>query len=116
MRQSIGTNIGHPTSTDPLSAWYRIVTGAGSPIGIGRSLVIKLVQSGAAAVYACDLNMNSIPSLQEECRKIRSDTIVEGRLLDVSSEQQTLAVVKEITRKHGRFDFYMANAGFANYR
>ncbi|KAF2768271.1 3-oxoacyl-reductase-like protein [Teratosphaeria nubilosa] len=93
-----------------------LVTGAGSPMGIGRSLVIKLVESGAAAVYACDLNMGSIASLQEECKVIRSDSVVEGRVLDVSSEQQTLAVLKDITRRHGRFDFYFANAGFANYR
>jgi len=93
-----------------------LVTGAGTPMGIGRSLVIKLAEAGAKAVYACDLNMGSIPSLQEEVKKLGYACQIEGRLLDVSSEEQTVAVVKEITKKHGRFDFYIPNAGFANYR
>ncbi|KAK5721162.1 hypothetical protein LTR17_014803 [Elasticomyces elasticus] len=93
-----------------------LVTGAGTPMGIGRSLVLKLAQSGANAVYACDLNLSSIASLQEECKRNGSETIVEGRLLDVASEEQTMNAVREITRKHGRFDFFFANAGFANYR
>lgn len=93
-----------------------LVTGAGTPMGIGRSLVLKLVKAGAQAVYACDLNMKSIPALQEEVRNAGYKTLVEGRVLDVSNEEQTLAVIKEITKRHGRFDFYFANAGFANYR
>ncbi|RFU29320.1 hypothetical protein B7463_g7002, partial [Scytalidium lignicola] len=93
-----------------------IVTGAGTPMGIGRSLVLKLAKAGAKAVYACDLNLGSIPSLQNECRKIGNNTIVEGHLLDVSSEEQTIDIVKDITKKFGRFDFFIANAGFANYR
>lgn len=93
-----------------------LVTGAGTPYGIGRSLVLRLTEEGAQAVYACDLNMSSIPSLQQEVKKAGHSTLVEGRLLDVSSEEQTISIVKEITKKHGRFDFYFANAGFANYR
>ncbi len=93
-----------------------IVTGAGTPMGIGRSLVVKLAKAGAKAVYACDLNLSSIASLQQECEQTGSKTIVEGRLLDVSSEEQTVSILKEIVKNHGRFDFFVANAGFANYR
>lgn len=93
-----------------------LVTGAGTPYGIGRECVKKFAAAGAKVVYACDLNTSSIPSLQEECKKAGYATVIEGRLLDVSNEEQTIAVVKEITKRHGRFDFYIANAGFANYR
>lgn len=93
-----------------------LVTGAGTPYGIGRSLVLKLARAGVKAVYACDLNLSSISSLQEACKKTGSDAIVEGRFLDVSDETQTIALLKEIAKRHGRFDFYFANAGFANYR
>lgn len=93
-----------------------LVTGAGTPYGIGRECVKKFAAAGAKTIYACDLNTSAIASLQEECKKAGFSTIIEGRLLDVSSEAQTVAVVKEITKKHGRFDFYIANAGFANYR
>jgi 3-oxoacyl-[acyl-carrier protein] reductase len=93
-----------------------IVTGAGTPHGIGRELVKKLAEAGALAVYACDLNLGALPSLQEELRKAGYETLVEGRLLDVSDEQQTRDIVREITETHDRFDFFFANAGFANYR
>lgn len=93
-----------------------IITGAGTPHGIGRELVKKLADAGALAVYACDLNIGAIPSLQEEVRRAGSGTIIEGRLLDVSDEQRTQEIVKDIAKIHGRFDFFFANAGFANYR
>lgn len=103
-------------SQHQLSGKVGIVTGAGTPHGIGRELVKKLASAGALAVYACDLNLGAIPSLQEEIKKAGYATIVEGRKLDVSDELQTQAIVKEVTKTHGRFDFYFANAGFANYR
>jgi NAD(P)-dependent dehydrogenase (short-subunit alcohol dehydrogenase family) len=109
---------GDANSSKPglLAGKVGLVTGAGTPYGIGRECIKKFAEAGAKAVYACDLNMSSIPSLQEECRNAGYSTIIEGCLLDVSDETQTIAVVKEITKKHGRFDFYIANAGFANYR
>jgi NAD(P)-dependent dehydrogenase (short-subunit alcohol dehydrogenase family) len=93
-----------------------IVTGAGTPHGIGRELVKKLAQAGALAVYACDLNLGAVPSLQREIREAGFSTLVEGRLLDVSDEKRTQDIVKEVTKIHDRFDFFFANAGFANYR
>jgi len=101
---------------DLLHGKVGIVTGAGTPYGIGRECVKKLVRAGAKAVYACDLNLSSIASLQQECKEAGCKTIIEGRLLDVSDEDQTVAIIKEITRRHSRFDFFIANAGFANYR
>ncbi|KAK8901163.1 hypothetical protein QC760_010239 [Botrytis cinerea] len=93
-----------------------IVTGAGSPSGIGRSLVVALAKAGAKAVYACDLNMGNIPSLQKKIADMSLSCQVEGRLLDVSSEEETLSLIKDILRMHGRFDFYFANAGFASVK
>jgi NAD(P)-dependent dehydrogenase (short-subunit alcohol dehydrogenase family) len=93
-----------------------IVTGAGSPLGIGRSLVIALADAGARAVYACDLNMSNISSLQEEIKKRGHSCRVEGRLLDVSSEERTIEVLKAIVKAEKRFDFFFANAGVTNYR
>lgn len=110
---------GHHTSVAGsrlLEGKVGLITGAGTPYGIGRECVKVFAEAGAKAIYICDLNMSSIPSLQEECKKKGYSTLIEGRLLDVSNEEQTLAVVKEITKIHGRFDFYIANAGFANYR
>lgn len=93
-----------------------LVTGAGSAYGIGRSLVKKLALAGAKAIYACDLNISNIASLQEEVKQIRPACNIETQLLDVSSEKQTLEVLKTILHKYGRFDFYFANAGFSKLR
>jgi NAD(P)-dependent dehydrogenase (short-subunit alcohol dehydrogenase family) len=93
-----------------------LVTGAGTPYGIGRELVLKLAEAGAKAVYVCDLNMSNIASLQKAVKDTGSTCQVEGRLLDVVSEGKTLEILRGIINSHGRFDFYYANAGFANYR
>ncbi|OQU94454.1 hypothetical protein CLAIMM_00809 [Cladophialophora immunda] len=103
-------------STGLLEGKVGIITGAGTAYGIGRECVKKFAAAGAKAIYACDLNTSGIASLREECKKAGYSTIIEGRLLDVSNEERTVAVVREITKTHGRFDFFIANAGFANYR
>ncbi|KAL6362878.1 hypothetical protein LRP88_04192 [Fusarium phalaenopsidis] len=93
-----------------------IVTGAGSPFGIGRSLVMSLALAGAKAVYATDLTLVNIPSLQQEVKDAGSSCQVHGAILDVTSEDQTVSVLKKIITTYGRLDFYFANAGFGNYK
>lgn len=61
-----------------------LVTGAGSPHGIGRSLVLLLAESGARAVYATDLTLSNIASLQQEVKDSGSLCQVHGELLDVT--------------------------------
>ncbi|KAH7148224.1 hypothetical protein EDB81DRAFT_650100 [Dactylonectria macrodidyma] len=93
-----------------------LVTGAGSPHGIGRSLVLTLAAAGAKAVYATDLTLSNIASLQQEVKDSGSRCIVHGEVLDVTSEEQTISVLKKAVSTYGRFDFYFANAGVGNYR
>ncbi|KAF4552979.1 Enoyl-(Acyl carrier protein) reductase-like protein 26 [Elsinoe fawcettii] len=99
-------------ATHLLQGQVGIVTGAGSPIGIGRSLVLELAAAGATAIYAADLTLNNIPSLQDAVKKSGSSCKVHGVFLDVASEKKTIAVLKEILATYGRVDFYFANAGF----
>lgn len=103
-------------ATISLKGQVGMVTGAGTPYGIGRELVLALAAAGAKAIYACDLNMGNIPSLQKAVKDSGSSCQVEGRLLNVVSEEATIEILKEAIKTHGRFDFYFANAGFANYR
>lgn len=56
-------------NTGLLEGKVGLVTGAGTPYGIGRECVIKFAGAGALAIYACDLNTSSIPSLQKECNE-----------------------------------------------
>ncbi|PHH87323.1 hypothetical protein CDD83_9032 [Cordyceps sp. RAO-2017] len=93
-----------------------IVTGSGSPHGIGRSLVLGLAAAGAKAVYAADLSLVNVPSLQEEVAAGGSGCEVVGEALDVSSEEETARVLRRIVARHGRLDFFFANAGVASFR
>ena len=93
-----------------------IVTGAGSPLGIGRSLVLGLAAAGAHAVYATDLTLVNIPSLQQAVKDSGSSCIVHGVYYDVTSEEQTIKVVQDVLAKYGQPDFFFANAGIGSYR
>lgn len=93
-----------------------LVTGAGSPYGIGRSLVTALASAGARAVYATDLTLVNIPSLKKEVDESGATCTVHGAVLDVTSEEQTIKVIKDILEEYGRFDFFFANAGVGFYK
>lgn len=93
-----------------------IVTGAGSPYGIGRSLVLALAAAGARAVYATDITLANIPSLKKEVDNMGSTCAIHGSILDVTSEEQTVRVVKSVLAEYGRFDFFFANAGVGFYK
>lgn len=75
-----------------------IVTGAGSAYGIGRSMVLAAAAAGATAVYACDLNLSYTDELKQEVQSARQSCVVEGRFLDVSNEEQTVALLKDIVK------------------
>lgn len=103
-------------SPNLLAGKVGLVTGAGSPYGIGRSLVLALAQAGAKAVYATDLTLANVPSLQKEVEETGSACQIHGKILDVVSEEQTVAVLKEILAEQGQLDFFFANAGFGTYK
>lgn len=99
-----------------LSGQVGIITGAGSAYGIGRSMVLSAAAAGAKAIYACDLNLSYMEDLKKDAKAAGYDSIIVGYFLDVSDESQTVALVKEIIKRHGRLDFFFANAGYAVYR
>lgn len=93
-----------------------LVTGAGSQFGIGRSIVLGAARAGAAVVYATDLNAGNFDALKEAAREVNPATRIEGRVLDAASEEETLTLVKNVVREHGRLDVYFANAGLADVK
>jgi len=99
-----------------LAGQVGIVTDAGSAYGIGRSMVLAAAAAGATAICACDLNLGYIDDMKQEVASAGRNCIVEGSFLDVSSEEQTIALLKEVIQKYGRLDFFFANAGYALYR
>jgi NAD(P)-dependent dehydrogenase (short-subunit alcohol dehydrogenase family) len=84
-----------------------VVTGAAG--GIGGALVHALVEHGARSVIAADLNGAGVERLSEEVGATR----VVPRVLDVTDEQATNALVEEIESTIGPIDVFFANAGLA---
>lgn len=80
-----------------------VVTGAAG--GIGGALVRALVARGAQSVIAADIDGNGVEQLREEL----GDARVVARALDVSEEQATRALLRDV----GRIDVWFANAGLS---
>ncbi len=84
-----------------------VVTGAAG--GIGGGLVRALVERGARGVVAADLDGPGIERLSEEL----GPALVAARVLDVSDERATHALVEEVGATIGPIDVWFANAGLA---
>jgi NAD(P)-dependent dehydrogenase (short-subunit alcohol dehydrogenase family) len=84
-----------------------VVTGAAG--GIGGALVGALIDRGARGVLAADLDGPGVERLCEEL----GDARVQPRVLDVSDEGATRALVAEIEGTIGPIDVWFANAGVA---
>lgn len=103
-------------STNLLHGQLGIDTGARSPCGIRRSLVLSLAIASAKAIQTTDLNLENIATLRHEVEQSGSECQIRGEILDVTSEEQTIHVLKKIISDHGRLDFFFANAGIGGYR
>ncbi len=84
-----------------------VVTGAAG--GIGGALVRALLDRGARSVVAADLDRGGVERLSEE---LGAASVV-PRVLDVSDEEATRALVEEVERTIGSIDVWFANAGLA---
>jgi NAD(P)-dependent dehydrogenase (short-subunit alcohol dehydrogenase family) len=84
-----------------------VVTGAAG--GIGGALVRALVAGGARTVVAADVDEDGVGRLSEEVGAAR----VLPRVLDVSDEEATRALVEDLEGTIGSIDVWFANAGVA---
>ncbi len=81
-----------------------LITGGGS--GIGRSLAIRLTQSGAK-VALIDINPAAVKSVATECGS------VPYRQCDIGNKHQVATVIESLASELGGFDVVVANAGIA---
>ena len=86
---------------DRLKEKIALVTGASG--GIGQGIARAMVAEGAKLILA-DINQDGLVSIAQE---LGADSVV----LDVTSEQDWLAVASEIERDFGRLDILVNNAG-----
>ncbi len=94
------------SSMDP-EGQIAIVTGAAG--GIGGALVRGLIERGARSVVASDLDSAGVERLSEELGAER----VVPRVLNVTDEAATRALVEEVSGTIGPIDVWFANAGLA---
>ncbi|KAI9794343.1 MAG: hypothetical protein M1816_005412 [Peltula sp. TS41687] len=88
-----------------------IVTGANSPLGIGRATAYLFARNGAQAIYLCDYDDSHLMTYQRELTSLYPVVDIHPRRFDASDEACVKAVVDDALERHGRLDVYFANAG-----
>lgn len=86
-----------------------MVTGAGSPAGIGFATAKLLGQAGASVAVT-----GTTPRIRERARELRQSGITAtGHVADLTDPTALRAAVEEILRQHGHVDILVNNAGMA---
>ncbi|KAL7623611.1 hypothetical protein AAE478_005163 [Parahypoxylon ruwenzoriense] len=92
-----------------------IVTGANSPLGIGRAAALQFAENGARAVYICDFDDSHLAVHKREVEALpavgTSGCDVHARSFDAADETAVKEVVDHALRTYGRLDVFFANAG-----
>ena len=97
----------------PLTGKVAIVTGAGSPIGMGRAMTIALVQTGAR-VAMLDINEEWLEQSANEVRAVGGDDCVLALVCDVSYPESVEEAVRKTITGLGGLHVLINNAGTIN--
>ena len=89
-----------------------IVTGSGSPKGIGRVIAKTFSQRGAQLIIA-DINMEGVKETVEMITAAGGKA--EGVRLDVTSKESCQAMVDHVMNTYGRLDVLINNAGVSQH-
>src|SRR5690606_22149466 len=85
-----------------------IVTGSGSPKGIGRAIALTLARQGATVIVA-DINVDGVKETVNLIKDAGWNAF--GVELDVTSKQSVDTMVEKVLDKFGRIDILVNNAG-----
>ena len=96
----------------PLRGKVAIVTGAGSPIGIGRAMTLALVRAGAR-VAMVDVNEAWLEQTANDVRETGGDDCVLPMKGDVSSPSDAGSVVRRTVAELGGLHILINNAGIS---
>lgn len=94
----------------PLQDKVAIITGAGSPIGIGHAMALALADAGAR-VAMLDINKGWLEQSANEVRRIGGDKMVLPIVADVSSPEDCQKAVSETISEFGGLHILLNNAG-----
>ncbi|KAK0938146.1 hypothetical protein LTR29_010257 [Friedmanniomyces endolithicus] len=87
------------------------ITGANSPLGIGRATAHQFARNGAHAIFLCDFSTSHLDTHKREIASLYPGVEVQCRRMDAGSEADVKAVVDECLELYGRLDVFFANAG-----
>lgn len=94
----------------PLNGKVAIVTGAGSPIGMGRAMTFALVQAGAR-VAMLDINEDWLKQSAGEVRAAGGDDCVLDLVCDISDPESVEDAVRKTIAGLGGLHVLINNAG-----
>ena len=94
----------------PLEGKVAIVTGAGSPIGLGRSMTLGLVRAGAR-VAMLDINKDWLEQTANDIREVGGDSCVLTLVSDVSDPDSAEEAVRSTIAGLGGLHVLINNAG-----
>ena len=98
------------TSSRPLEGKVAIVTGAASPIGMGRSITTGLVRAGAR-VAMLDINDDWLDQTANDMREIGGDDAVLPIIADVTEPESVDQAVQRTIEEMGGLHILVNNAG-----
>jgi 3-oxoacyl-[acyl-carrier protein] reductase len=100
-----------PMSSPPFSlhGLTALVTGAGSPAGIGFATARLLGRAGATVA----LTSTTTRAREREAELVQAGLAATSHVADLTSPPAVQALVGEILRRHGRVDVLVNNAGMA---
>ena len=87
-----------------------LVTGAGSPKGIGRTIAQTFGKQGAKVVI-CDINQEGCDANVEEMKKMGIEAT--GYAANLTDPDAVKELVNKIVEKYGRIDVLVNNAGIS---
>ena len=94
----------------PLQGKVALVTGAGSPIGLGHAIVLGLVRAGARVALA-DINQEWLDRTVSEVRETGGDDSAIGIITDVTDPQGCQNAVETAVKELGGLHILVNNAG-----
>ena len=94
----------------PLQGKVAIVTGAGSPIGLGYAMTLGLVRAGAR-VAMMDVNQEWLDQSGNRVRELGGDNCVLPILADVSDPESVQKAVDRTISELGGLHILVNNAG-----
>ena len=97
----------------PLTGKVAIVTGAGSPIGLGRAMTLALVRAGAR-VAMLDVSEAWLEQTANDVQEVGGDSCVLTQVCDVSDPDSAEEAVRKTIAGLGGLHILINNAGIIN--